>query len=157
MRQGRLSPASRWIESSLRTSANRRCTGARLPHELIAPRLRSQCRHPACHFCRYLSFYQRAWLWRRARDPFKFVSPWSSPIMGHLVRSIAVGRKASALFKALARVEVTFNPFDAQATTARYVLFRKRSLPLSLLPLHSRASRIVLFAQRFRLLSLCVY
>jgi hypothetical protein len=40
--------------------------------------------------------------------------------MGQLVRSIAAGRKASALFKALTRVEVTFNPFDAQATTARY-------------------------------------
>jgi hypothetical protein len=41
--------------------------------------------------------------------------------MGQLVQSIAAGRKASALFKALSRVEVTFNPFDTQATTARYV------------------------------------
>jgi hypothetical protein len=41
--------------------------------------------------------------------------------MGQLVRAVAAGRKARALFKSLSRVEVSFNPFDPSATTARFV------------------------------------
>jgi hypothetical protein len=45
----------------------------------------------------------------------------STATMGQLVRAVAAGRKARALFKTLSRVEVAFNPFDPSATTARFV------------------------------------
>jgi hypothetical protein len=58
--------------------------------------------------------------------------------MGQLVRAVAAGRKARALFKTLSRVEVSFNPFDPSATTARFVPAtmndgEKRSFPQQLL------------------------
>lgn len=42
--------------------------------------------------------------------------------MGQLVRSLMVGKRARELFKTLKQVQVTVNPFDEKATTARYVL-----------------------------------
>jgi hypothetical protein len=41
--------------------------------------------------------------------------------MGQLVRAVAAARNARTLFKTLSNVEVTFNPFDPQATIARYL------------------------------------
>lgn len=40
--------------------------------------------------------------------------------MGQLVRALSAGRKASILFKALTKVEITFNPFNRQSAPVRY-------------------------------------
>ncbi|PXF44846.1 hypothetical protein BWQ96_05429 [Gracilariopsis chorda] len=50
--------------------------------------------------------------------------------MGQLVRSVAASRQAKELFKALQKVNVTVNPFDHRATTAREFLRRVRTPPV---------------------------